>query len=61
LVESGDHPHGGGFPGAVRAEEPGDNSGLHHEIQSVNGELGAVSLAEILYFDHGVAFHGMVV
>jgi hypothetical protein len=34
---------------------------LHHEIQSVNGELGAVSLAEILYFDHGVAFHGMVV
>src|SRR6478752_1822103 len=26
LVQAGDHPHRGGFPGAVRAEETGDNS-----------------------------------
>ena len=52
LVEPGDHPHGGGFPGTVRAEEPGDDSGLHHEIQAVDRELVAVALAEILYFDH---------
>ena len=40
LVEPGDHPHGGGFPGTVRAEEPGDDSGLHHETQSVDREFG---------------------
>jgi hypothetical protein len=34
---------------------------LHHETQSVDRECGAVALAEILYFDHGVRLSGMMV
>jgi len=52
-VESGNHPHGGRFPGTVRAQEPGDDSRLDDETQSVDGEFVAVLFAEILDFDHG--------
>jgi hypothetical protein len=48
------------FPGTVRTEEPGDNSGLHHEIQAVHRDLIAVTLAEILYFNHVFASQAMV-
>jgi hypothetical protein len=32
---------------------------LDDEIQPVNGEFGAVSLAEVFYFDHGVCLSGI--
>ena len=60
LVQAGDHPHRGGFPGAVRAEKTGDHARLHDEVQSVHRELGAISLAEIFHFDHGECLSGMV-
>jgi hypothetical protein len=56
LVQAGDHPHRGGFPGAVRAEETGDHARLDHETQSVHREFGPVSLAEVFHFDHCFAF-----
>ena len=58
-VESGDHPHGGGLSGSVRAEKPGDDPGLHDEVQSIDGEFVAVPLAEILDFDHRGTFRNM--
>jgi hypothetical protein len=54
LVESGDHPHGGGFARPVRAEEPGHGPGLNHETQTIDGDLGAVPLREVLDLDHRV-------
>jgi hypothetical protein len=56
LVQARDHPHRRGFPGAVRAEETGDDSGLDHETQPVHRQFLAVTLTEILYFDHFSAF-----
>jgi hypothetical protein len=52
LVQARDHPHRRGLPGAVRAEETGDDSGLDHETQPVHRQFLAVTLTEILYFDH---------
>ena len=43
-VEAQDHPHGGGLPGAVRAEETGDQAGPDGERQVVDGHGRAVAL-----------------
>jgi hypothetical protein len=51
-VEAQDHPHGGGLPGAVRAEEAGDQAGPDGERQVVDGGGGAVALDQAVGFDH---------
>jgi hypothetical protein len=40
------------FPEPFGPRNPVTDSGLDHKIQSIDRELVAVSLAEILYFDH---------
>jgi len=57
-VQPEDQPHGGGLPGAVRAQEPRDPAGLHREAQVVDGELVAVALGQPLDRDHVVRFLG---
>jgi hypothetical protein len=51
-VQPGDHPHGGGFPGAVRAQEPGHHARLYHEAQAVDGGLVAVPFGQAVNLDH---------
>ena len=51
-VEAQDHPHGGGLPGAVRAEEAGDQAVPDGERQVVDGGGGAVALDQAVGFDH---------
>jgi hypothetical protein len=51
-VEAQDHPHGGGLPGTVRAEETGDHAGPDGERQVVDGQGGAVALDQVAGFDH---------
>ena len=51
-VEAQDHPHGGGLPGAVWAEEAGDHARPDGEREVVDGHGGAVALDQVLGFDH---------
>src|SRR3984885_15784732 len=57
-VEAQDHPHGGGLPGAVRAEEAGDQAGPDREGQVVDGRGGAVALDQAVGLDHGSTANG---
>src|SRR6185312_1983045 len=57
-VEAQDHPHGGGLPGAVRAEETGDHAGPDGERQVVDGYGGAVALDQVVSFDHRSTANG---
>jgi hypothetical protein len=57
-VQAQDHPHGGGLPGAVRAEEPGDQAGPDGERQVVDGHGRAVALDEVAGFDHRSTANG---
>src|SRR5436305_2042929 len=52
LVQAEDHPHGGGLPGAVRPEEPGDRARLDGERQVGDGGGGSVALGQCVYLDH---------
>lgn len=52
-VQPQHEPHGGGLPGAVGPEEPGDPAGPHAERQPVHGASGPVLLGEVLYVDAG--------
>ena len=49
---AGEHSHGRGFSGAVRAQESKNLAGLHAEADVVNGRDGAVPLREVFYLDH---------
>ena len=51
---AGHHIHGGGFPGAVWAQEAADAALLHCEAQVVHRQMAAVPLHQIFYFDHGL-------
>ena len=53
-VEPEDQPHRRRLPGAVRAEEAGDDAGPHRERQVVDGTLVAVVLGEIARLDQAV-------
>jgi hypothetical protein len=57
-IEAQDHPHGGGLPGAVRAEEAGDHAGPDGERQVVDGHGGAVALDQVAGFDHRSTANG---
>jgi len=50
--EAGNHPHGGGFAGAVGAEESEHFAPLHGEGNIVDGQFGAERLAQIFNFNH---------
>jgi hypothetical protein len=51
--QAGDHPHRGGFPRPVRAQETGHHTRLHHEAQAVDGGLVAVPFGQAIKLDHG--------
>jgi hypothetical protein len=51
-VEPEDHAHGRRLAGAVRPEEPGDQSGLDLEVDSVDRRPTAVDLRECSRLDH---------
>jgi hypothetical protein len=53
-LQADQHPHGGGLPGAVGAEEAGHHPGPDGEGQVVDDGLVAVSLGQSLYLDHDV-------
>ena len=57
-VEAQDHPHGGGLPGTVRAEETGDHARPDGERQVVDGHGGAVALDQAVGFDHRSTTNG---
>jgi hypothetical protein len=58
-VEEGAHlAHGGGLPGAVRAEEAGDQAGPDGERQVADGRGGAVALRQVVGFDHRSTANG---
>ena len=50
-VEPDDHPHGGGFPAPVRAQETGDLAGRDREAEVVYREDRPVALGEMTYLD----------
>src|ERR1700722_6964543 len=52
-VEPEHHAHGGGFPRAVRAEEPGDDTRGNGEAQAVDGQRLVVALRQTMGDDHG--------
>ena len=56
--EPGEHAHGGGFPGAVGAEQPEDFSRLDREGQVLHGHATAKALAEAM--DLEARRHSMV-
>jgi hypothetical protein len=58
-VQPGDHPHRGGLPRPVRAEESGDHARLHHETQPVDGSLLPVPLGQAINLDHFWSFLDM--
>jgi hypothetical protein len=51
-VQPDDQPHGGGFPGAVRAEETGDLPRPGGEAQPVDRRLCPVSFDYLADLDH---------
>ncbi len=51
--EAGDHPHGGGFAGAVGAEKPEHLPAFDAERNVVHRPLCAEIFAQILNFNHG--------
>src|SRR5580704_1557101 len=51
-IEPGDDAHGGGFPCAVGAEEPGDDAGLDGERDAVHRGLVTVLFRQPIDFDH---------
>src|SRR3954469_463912 len=51
--EAGDHPHGGGLAGAVRAEEAEHLAALDGERDAVDRPLGAKSFHQVVDLDHG--------
>ncbi len=59
-VEAEDHPHRGGLPGTVRADEAGHSSGLNGEGHPVQCDGLPVSLADAVHLDRGFG-HGVVV
>jgi len=59
-VEAEDHPHRGGLPGPVRADEAGHPSRLNGEGHPVQRDGLPVSLADTGHLDRGVG-HGVVV
>jgi len=52
VVQTDDQPHCRGLPGAVRAEEAGDFSGVHGERDVVYGRLLSVAHAQAVILDH---------
>src|SRR6201989_479573 len=55
-VEPEHHPHRGGLPGPVGAEEAGDDPRAHGEREILDRHLLAVALGHMVNFDH--AFDG---
>lgn len=53
LMQAEDHPQSGALAGAVRTEKPGHPAGPHGEGQIFDGRGAAVSLRELVDFDHG--------
>ena len=51
-VQAEDHPHRRRLTGPVGTEEAGDDTGPDGGADGVDGELVAVSLGELLQFDH---------
>ena len=50
--EAGDHPHGGGFAGAVGAEKSEHFPALHGEGNIIDGQFGAERFAQTFNFNH---------
>ncbi len=50
--EAGDHPHRGGFAGAVGAEKPQHLSAVHRKRNAIHGAFGAEKFGQILNFNH---------
>ena len=53
-VQAEDHPHRRRLAGPVGTEEAGDDTRPDGGADAVDGELVAVSLGELLQFDHGL-------
>jgi hypothetical protein len=58
-VEAEDQAHGRRLPGAVRAEEAGDDAGLDDEAELVDGPLLSVVLREAVSLDHVMSSVGV--
>jgi hypothetical protein len=48
LEELGDHPHGGGFPGAIRAQESHHLAAVHGESDTVHGGDAVEALGDAI-------------
>jgi hypothetical protein len=57
VEEGGEHPQGGGFPGAVRAKKSNDLAGREGEVYAAycldGAAAGAKGFGEAAGFDHG--------
>jgi hypothetical protein len=53
LVQAEDHPHGGGLPGAVRAEEAGDHARPDRERQVRDRGGASVAFGQCADLNHG--------
>ena len=50
--KAGDHPHGGGFSGAVRPKKPKHLAAFDGKGHIVNGNFGTESFDDVFDFDH---------
>jgi hypothetical protein len=53
-IQAEDHPHRGGFAGAVRADKPSDLPGRDRERHPVQRQRPAQALAQAGYFNRGI-------
>src|ERR1700722_18671396 len=60
VVKAEDHPHGGGLAGAVRAEEPGHDTGPDSETEIGNGSRAAVAFRETARLDHRISLVSVI-